>query len=213
MPRNWHYDARLIAVMGRKGRGKSFAQRHIVRSFPARWKIVYDHKGEFFRELPAHRCTTYEQCAVALDQTQSCCFDPRPMWNGNEKEEGFEDFCQKMMPVMKALDGPKLFTFDEVGLLAPDNWSKFKQHPLHEIISDGRSWEIDVCLAGQAPTDMTMRFRQQVTHWFVFNLGHPDAAESLREYGYTWEAITDLDKGEFIAYDHNTGEIFPKAKL
>jgi hypothetical protein len=211
MPRNWKYDAKLMAVVGRKGRGKSTLQRQILRDFPAQYKIVFDHKGEFCTQLPAQRCTSYAHCRKALEQTQSCVFDPRPMFKG-QIEEAFEDFCRKMFPVMQALKGPHLFVFDEVGLLAPDNWSLFKKHPLHEIVSDGRSWEIDVLLAGQAPTDMTLKFRNQVTHWFVMDLGCEEAAEPLRQYGYTWEAVKGLERGEFIAYNHNTGELHPKEK-
>lgn len=210
MPRNWKYDAKLIAVVGRKGRGKSTLARKLVRDFPSRYKIVFDHKGEFSALLPAFRCTSYDHCLAALEQTNSCVFDPRVLFPGRT-EEAFEDFCEKMFLVCQKLKGPTLFVFDEVGLLVPDNWSLFKKHPLHPIISDGRSWEIDVLLAGQAPTDMTSRFRNQVTHWFVFNLGCESSAEPLFQYGYTWEAINNLQKGQFIAYDNESGEFCKSA--
>lgn len=204
MPRNWDYDAKLMAVVGRKGRGKSTLARQIIRGFPARWKIVFDHKGEVFRKLPAWRCTRFEHIPYALEQTQSVVFDPRPLF-GSDMEEAFRVFCEKMYPTLQQLDGPKLFYFDEPGLLLPDNWSLFKKHPYHEYVSDGRSWEIDLLLSGQAPTDLTLRFRNQVTHWFVFSLGCMEAAEPLRQFGFTWENIDALEKGQYIAYDNNTG--------
>ena len=211
MPRNWKYDAKLMAVVGRKGRGKSTLSLAIMREFPAVWKIGYDHKGEMFDRLPAHRCTNYKMCLAALEQTQSCIFDPRLMF-GADVEGGFENFCGKMFPVMQQLPGSKIFYFDEPALLCPDNWSLFKKHSLHPIISDGRSWEINVLVSGQAPTDMTLKFRNQVTHWFTFSLGCEEAMEPLKQYGYRWEDVQALERFEFIAYDHNTGEIFPKQK-
>jgi hypothetical protein len=212
MARNFDYAAKLIYCVGRQGRGKSFLQRQLIREFPARWKIIFDHKGEFALKLPAQRCISYEQCALALDQTQSCVFDPRPKY-GSDHEATFHEFCKKMNPVMESLDGAKALAFDEAALLLPDNWKNFKKHPVFTSCNDGRSWGVNVIFAGQAPTDITLKFRNQITNWFVFNLGCEEAAEPLYQYGYTWDSVKALDLGEFIAYDHNAGKLFPKAKL
>src|SRR4051812_31441233 len=129
MARNFDNETDLMAVVGMKGEGKWTLTRQIVRNFPARHKIIFDHKErEYARRPPsAHVCTTFKHCAAALEQTESCVFDPTPMRKKlraagevkrNDKvcaplEAVFWDFSEKMFQVCEMLEGSKLFVFDE----------------------------------------------------------------------------------------------------
>lgn len=207
MSRNFDFDHDVIAVVGCSGQGKSTLQRMLLRDYAARYKFIYDHKAQFSALLPAFSCRTWAHCEKALEQTGSVCFDPRGIFGG-DLEGGFEAFSRWVFDKVKRLRGRKLFVWDECGDLVPNNWSLYKNHPVRAFANTGREWEINCLTAAQAPTDIPLKFRNQVNSWCVFKLGDEGCVDPLKQHGFNWPEVSALQKGQFIYYSKKTGEKF-----
>jgi hypothetical protein len=206
--RNFHGDPNVAAVVACQGHGKSTLQRMLVRAWPAHIKVIYDHKRQFQQLLPAFGCETLQQCQLALQQTRSVCFVPFRLYQENI-EEGLADFAEWFWKQQQLAGGhvKKLFVFDEAGDMIPDNYKEWKKHPVRKFTNTGREWGIDVCAAAQAPTDIPLKFRNQVNQWFVGKLGDPDCLGKLVNQGLRWEHVASLPPGHFIHLDKKTGAI------
>ena len=65
--------------------------------------------------------------------------------------------------------------------------------------------------SAQAPTDVPLKLRNQITQWYVGKLGDADCLEPLLKHGFKWgggfpvQDVSRLGKGQFIHYNKVTG--------
>jgi energy-coupling factor transporter ATP-binding protein EcfA2 len=201
MSRNHSFSSEKIAIVGRSGRGKSTFQRQLVRAWPAEFKFIFDHKGEFSALLPAHLCRTPDECDAALSQTKSVCFKPQGL-----PRDHFAEWCETVFAACQKLPGRKLFVFDECGLLVPKHPAKYEQHAIRSIAETGREWGIDMLFAAQQPTQICTELRAQVSKWVCFQLSAKAAEPLIAECEFEPSYVTRLGKGQFIAYDAESSE-------
>lgn len=220
MNRNHNYESRKIAICGRSGQGKSTYQRELIRSWPAQWKFVYDHKGEFQRYLPAKFvATNISEAEASLKQIRSVVFNPTVKLEAEcrqriiaEKIKGisprhlaFQQFIIWAWMWIQRLPGNKLLSFDENGRLVPRSGA-YVTHPLNEAMETGREWGLDVAIASQRPTHLCPDQRGQITHWALFQMPAGWTKPLIEDYEEDFSAVAKLSKGQFLAYDCDAGE-------
>lgn len=201
MSRNHDFNSEKVALVGRSGRGKSTFQRQIVRAWPAEYKFIYDHKGEFSRKLPSFLCRTPAHCDAALSQTKSVCFKPE-----GRPRDHFAEWCTTVFEACKQLPGRKLFVFDECGLLVQRHPGNYEKHPIRDIAECGREFGIDMCFAAQQPTQIATELRNQVSKWICFQLSAKASEPLVAECEFEAERLKDLRKGQFVCYDAESSE-------
>jgi hypothetical protein len=204
--RNFDGEPVIAAVVGCQGQGKSTLQRQLLRSWNASVIAIFDHKAQFERLLPAFGARSKVEMEAALAQTHSVCFVPWKLY-GEQFEDAFQDFCLWFWARQQKMSGRKLLVFDEAGDMVPEAHSLWKKHPLRKFTNTGREFGCDVLTAAQAPTDIPLKFRNQVTDWYVFKLGAVECLDPLLNKGFKWADVDALQRGQFIHYNGKTGEL------
>jgi hypothetical protein len=160
--------------------------------------------------MPMLECRTLAQCHAALRDNHAVCFNPVQLYGG-KFEEAFHDFAEWVWRVQQKLPqaGPgrrkALFTFDEAGDMIPASWTEWKRHPARNLTNTGREWGIDICCAAQAPTDLPLKFRNQINHWFIGKRGDVGCLEPMMQHGFKWEDNQRLGVGQFKHFNKKNG--------
>lgn len=204
MTRDFDFHSLKIAVVACSGMGKSTLQRNLWRALPAQDKYTFDHKGQFEKLLPSYAARTVREMGAALEQTSSVCWNPFVIY-GSKREEAFDAFCRWVLAKIQLRGRTALVTFDECGDLVPTNSNLYFSHGVREFANCGREWRTHMLTSAQAPTDVPLKLRNQITQWYVGKLGDADCLEPLLKNGFKWSDVARLGKGQFIHYNKDTG--------
>lgn len=211
MPRVFDHRARKVGIFGQSGHGKSVYQIRAAIGSDARYKFVFDHKGEFRQRAGALHCSTPEEIEAALPSGW-IVYNPHVMFPG-KLPDAFRFWCDFTWSVSYELGFTKLFVADELALLsdsqAPDE--------LCRIMEDGRSVRLDCLMTSHGPNSLHNRIRSQFTEIVSFYQRSVPALEVMeREFGFNPDHIAGprneqgereggLKPGEFIALNTETG--------
>lgn len=211
MPRVFDHHAHKAGIFGLSGHGKSVYQIRAAIGSPARFKFVFDHKGEFKVRAGALQCSTPDEIEAALPSGW-IVFNPHVMFPG-KMIDAFTFWCDFTWRLSFDLGFNKLFVADELSLLtdsqAPDE--------LCRIMEDGRSVSLDVLITSHGANTLHNRIRSQFTEIVTFRQRSQPALDVMeREFGFNQEHIGGrllddgereggLQPGEFIALNLETG--------
>jgi hypothetical protein len=200
MPRVFGHRPQKTLIVGASGFGKSQYQIRAALGASQRTKFVFDHKDEFAVLAGAEQCSTPEEIEAALE-TGWVVYNPRVMWPGR-LPEAFAWFCDFAWTVSEQIGFPKLIVADELKLLTEG------QAPVElcRVMEDGRSVALDVLFTSHNANGLHNRLREQFTEIVTFYQRSGPAVEIMeKEFGFDAVAIGNLQRGEFIAQDMETG--------
>lgn len=209
----------LTLIFGRKGSGKtSMAFRYLLNRAtpqpgnddPAACTFIFDYKLEAAERLGVTPCTTERQCYDAL-AGRLVVFYPRPMFPpvAGENFEGADCralrwFAQFVLGVSRGGTGRKVLMIDELRRFIP---SRSDMIPLEidQLFREGRIENIELVLSTQYPRDFAKTIREEVTEWICFNINEPDNLDAVRPYFPGVDVAATLARGEFVAYNRESG--------
>jgi hypothetical protein len=206
MPRDFTHRAHKVCIVGQSGHGKSVYQMRAAIGSKARYKFVFDHKGEFKERAHALQCGTPQEIEAALP-TGWVVYNPNVMYPG-KMDEAFIFFCDFAWQISEQLGFTKLFVADEVNLHT--NGSALPE--FCRIMEDGRSVGLDALITSHGVNSLHNRIRGQVNEIVTFYHNAVPALDKLwEEFGInpdhvagpmnerTGEREGGLKPGEFIA--------------
>jgi DNA helicase HerA-like ATPase len=211
----------LALVFGRKGSGKtSFVLRYLVNRMspqpandsPAACTFIFDYKLEASQRLGVKACTTERQCRDAIAD-RLVIVNPRPMFPPlpGENFQGadaraFRWFCHFVMEAGRSGPGRKVVLIDEMRRFIPSR-SDLIPLEVDQLFREGRIENIELVLSTQQPRDFAKSIREEVTEWVCFNINEPDNLDAVRPYFSGVDAVTGLQRGEFIAFNRESGAV------
>jgi DNA helicase HerA-like ATPase len=84
--------------------------------------------------------------------------------------------------------------------------SKFYRPPeLNKIARMGRAENLELLTSTQFPRDYHADIRGNVTEWVCFSSTEPAEIEAVRPYFPGVDRVAQLPKGQFIAFNRNSG--------
>lgn len=203
--------ASLILIAGRSGMGKtSFAFRYLANEAAA-CRFVFDDRQYFSRPLAcfggqsyleilqlrhARTVTELEACLAS----QWCIYNPHTMFPG-QPEKAFDFFCTWVFDVAQRGAGKKIVLVDE-----PWQWCNPSQipKPLSNLIYTGRTAGVESVFCALRPQNMHGAIKDGVTQLVCF-FSTDKALERLSEMGADADKVSALKRGQFIAYDVESG--------
>jgi hypothetical protein len=208
MIRNHDFVSKKVAIVGRSGRGKSYFQRKLILAWPADYIFGFDQKDEFKTQGGFFQCRNDSECDAALQQTGLVNYRPTYKSPAELRAE-FSKWIKKTFEVCQKLPSTsrKLIYFDEVKRLIGTNPKLFENHEICPVLETGREFGIDLLCAAQRPSHMVPDFRGQMSQWVCFQMPGgwlKPLYEDFEEEQFSH--VTALEKGEYIAYDADTGE-------
>jgi hypothetical protein len=211
----------LTLLAGRKGTGKtSMALLLLLNRMtpqpanpdPAVCTFIFDYKLEISQRLGVTPCTTERQCYEAL-ASRLVILNPRPMFPPNANENfdaadarAFRWFCSFVLDVSRRGPGRKVFFVDEMRRFVPAR-SDLIPLEVDQLFREGRIENIEMVLATQYPRDYAKTIREEVTEWILFNVNEPDNLDAVRPYFPAVDAVANLPRGEFIAFNRESGAV------
>ena len=74
-----------------------------------------------------------------------------------------------------------------------------------QLFREGRIENIELVLSTQYPRDFAKTIREEVTEWICFNINEPDNLDAVRPYFPGVDVAATLQRGEFVAYNRESG--------
>lgn len=206
--RNHDFISKKVCLCGRSGRGKSTYQRQLVNAWPADFVFIFDHKDEFKNKAGFHQCRTWAEADAALAQFRRVNFKPlAPIETPEQLRAAFREWAGVVLNVCRELPGRKLIVADEMGQLLPKAKTDFDSHPVCIMGTTGREFGIDLLCATPRPANLLPEFRGQISQWVFFQQSLGWIGPLAEELGEDFAAVKDLQVGEWIAYDADSGEM------
>jgi hypothetical protein len=205
MSRNHDFVSKKVAIVGRSGQGKSTFQRQLIRAWPADYTFGFDHKDEFQNKGGFYQCRTPEQCDAALEQTGFVNFRPT-VTREFTLRKAFSAWFETVFALCKKLPGRKLIYFDESKRTVGTNAKLFESHVLAEGMETGREWGVDFLIAAQRPSHLVPDYRGQISQWVCFQMSAGWVKPLVEDYEEDFTPVCALNKGQYIAYDADSGE-------
>lgn len=221
---DWSLDASLILAFGRQGSGKNtFVYRYLLNAVtvqdanpdPAACVFILDWKLEASRRLGIPAITTEHGFEQAL-ASRWVLFNPHPMFPGdtyvknpegkevlNDQKQALRWFCKRVFECAQRGPGKKIVYIDEPRQSGVNQF--YVPSELARIVRTGRCEHIEFISSTQYPRDFHSDIRGAVTEWVCFNTVEPDQLEAVQPYYAQVEKISTLQKGQFIAYNVNSG--------
>ena len=168
-------------------------------------RFIFDWKEvEFSRRLCQRSVTNERECELAL-ASRYVCFNPIPDW-GADLFGALDWFGSWAIKASQRAPGPKIFSVDELWKFTDAR--KEPPHSVDEIVRGiARPHGLQFLSATQHPRDYHRNIRAEVTEWICFNTVEPGDLDSVKPYFDGVEAAATLAKGEFIAYNRDSGGI------
>ena len=203
---NWHHEAYLAAIVGKKGTGKTTHLLKMIREHKAKngkkpkYICAFDPKREIALKMKWTVCTTPEQMAAAVKRGIPFAYDYREMFHASEKKEALGFFCRWCFTVFSKLNGVKLVVIDEIQSCTTTHVGGVPK-ALIEISDEGRREEIDlICVCNKGLNKLSEEIRGQITDLFVFKTTSRGSLKMLEEdfSDEEIETIRNLEKGKYL---------------
>ncbi len=215
----------VTLVFGRSESGKTtFCYRLIVNALteqpantdPAACVFIYDWKGEAERRLGVPAVNSHAGIRAAL-ASRLVIFNPHPMFPGtalirppeggekilNDYRHGARWFCDTVFNLCKSGPGRKIVYLDEL----KEFQSRFSLPPeIARLARLGRACGCQLLTSTQFPRDYHADLRGSVTEWVCFSCTEPAELDAVRAYFSGVDVAARLPKGEFVAFNRNSGE-------
>lgn len=191
----------ITLIFGQGSSGKTtFAFRYLL-NVPCACRFLFDDRGQAAARLKLPSSGTAKQCEEALP-TRWVCFNPHIMFPGDKLKDGFRWFCSWVFEASKRGPGKKVLFVDELwqwcdGLSIPGE--------LENLARTGRIEGIELVSATHSPRDYHRDLRRLVTEWVCFNTKEPADLDAVRPYYSGVDKVADLARGEFLAYNRDSG--------
>ena len=166
--------------------------------------FIFDDRGQAAKRLKLRACTTWPECELAL-RTRIVCFNPHVLYPGAALPEAFCQFCRWAFEVSKRGQGRKILFVDELW-----QWSNSRRPlppDLENVIRTGRTEGLELVSCTHSPREYHELIRSQATEFIAFNTTEPGQLDSIRPYWAGVDAAANLPRGQFIAYNRETGGI------
>ena len=199
----------IVLVFGASGSGKStFAFRYLVnrateqpaKAEPSACTFIFDWKLEAAHRLGLPVCGTAAECEAAVP-SRWVCFNPAVMFQERQKD-ALRWFCHWVFEVSRRGPGKKVLFVDEL-------WRFVDAHSLpaelEKVARMGRAEGLELLTATQHPRDYHRDLRAEVTEWVCFNTVEPGELDAVRPYFRGVDRVAGLKRGEFIAYNRESG--------
>lgn len=199
----------ITLVFGRSGSGKStFAFRYLLNratvqpanDAPSACTFIFDWKLEASQRLGLPVSGTLSQCQAALG-SRWVCFNPAVMF-AERQRDAFRWFCAWVFEVSKNGAGKKVLFADELWRFVDAQRLPVE---LERIARMGRSENLELLTATQHPRDYHRDLRAEVTEWVCFSMNEPGELDAVRPYFRGVDRVADLPRGQFIAYNRESG--------
>jgi len=208
---DWSLEPHVALVFGGQRSGKtSFALRYLL-NVEAVAVFIFDDRGQAQKRLKLRACNTARDCEEAL-ATGWVCFNPHTMFPPNAKLEitatdalrnAFAWFCDWVLKASARGPGKKVFFADEVWQFMD---ARSVPYELENIVRTGRGENLSVILATHRPSEFHRNVRALVTEWDCFHTVDENDLAAVRPYFREVDKIATMPKGQFIAYNRESGE-------
>jgi DNA helicase HerA-like ATPase len=121
---------------------------------------------------------------------------------GEDQKAAFRWFCHWAFEVSQCGPDKKVFYVDELWHFAD---AQSLPAELEKIARMGRSENLELLSSTQHPRDYHRDLRAEVTEWICFSLNEPGELDAVRPYFRGVDRVADLPRGEFIAYNRESG--------
>ena len=198
---DWSKPLVLTLVAGQGDSGKTTACFRYLLNQPAAAYFIFDDRGQAAQRLSMRHCNTQKECEAAL-ATRWVCFNPNFMFPGSKLYDGFRWFCKWALAVSQRGTGRKILFVDELW-----QWVDARSSPdeLQDVVRTGRAEELELLNATHSPSEFHISIRRLVTEWICFGMKEPRDLDAVRPYFSGVDRCRNLKKGEFIAYNRNSG--------
>lgn len=194
-----HKPTKLL-ITGKSGSGKSTYYTRFITHWPATWRFIYDHEGEFSARTGMPPATTAEGMLAHLQARRWVVYDPARMFPG-DIHAGFAFFSEWAFTLSQRLAGLKLFACDELQKLVGTAAMPWE---LACVVETGRRYQIDTAFISQQPNLIHNRLRNCLTEVATFCQVDANAIAFLADVGFREEEVRGLRPGQFICRNLNT---------
>ena len=167
---------------------------------PAACVFIFDWKLEAAQRLGLPPAGTAAQCEAAVP-TRWVVFNPNVMFQERQKD-AFRWFCQWVFEVSRRGPGKKVLFVDELWRFVD---AQNLPAELERVFRMGRSENLELLTATQHPGDYHRDLRAEVTEWVCFSTDEPGDLEKVRAYFRGVDRVAALPRGQFIAYNRESG--------
>ena len=141
------------------------------------------------------------QCEAAL-ASRWVVFNPAIMFQERQRD-AFRWFCHWVFETSKRSGGKKILYVDEMWHFADAQSLPIE---LEKIARMGRAENLEWLSSTQHPRDYHRDIRAEVTEWVCFSTDEPGELDAVRPYFRGVDRIAGMAKGNFIAYNRDSGE-------
>ena len=195
----------VTLTFGQSSSGKTTFNLAYLLNARVACRFVFDWKEvECSRRLKQRSVITEKECEAAL-ASRYVCFNPIPCF-GADLFGGLNWFASWAIKASQRAPGPKIFSVDELWKFT--DAQKAPPPAVDEIVRGiARPHGLQFLSSTQHPRDYHRSIRAEVTEWICFNTIEPGDLDAVRPYFAGVDAAAKLAKGEFIAYNRNSGGI------
>jgi hypothetical protein len=119
-------------------------------------------------------------------------------------KRAFRWFCAWVFDVARRGPGKKIFFADELAQFVENRADRLPME-LETIARQGRTENLELLSSTQFPKDYARPIRAAVTEWVCFSTDEPDDLDAVRPYFRGVDAVAGLPRGQFIAYNRESG--------
>ncbi len=194
----------VTCIFGAGESGKTtFALRYLLNSKNVSCRFVFDPDGEFAERLKLPPAATPYAMEVAV-RSGWLLFDPSELYGG-DTEAALAGFCEIALAMSAALPGRKLFVVDEV-------WRHCSPRSVPDellaVVKTGRKVSLQSVFITQEPRELNETLLAEGTEFVCFKLQGLNSLGRLADYGMPMqEALPNLVKGQFVAWNKNSGGV------
>lgn len=194
----------VTCIFGAGESGKTtFALRYLLNAKNVSCRFVFDPDGEFSARLKLTPASSPYAMEVAT-RAGWLLFDPSELYGG-DTEAALAAFCEIALSLSAALPGRKLFVVDEV-------WRHCSPRSvppeLLAVVKTGRKVSLQSVFITQEPRELNETLLAEGTEFVCFKLQGLNSLGRLADYGMPQqEALPNLSKGAFVAWNKNSGGV------
>jgi hypothetical protein len=199
---NYAGKASNTLIFGGGSTGKTtFAYRLLLNLPGVAVRFIFDEDGQAAARLRLPRAGTARQCEDAL-LSRWVCFNPYVMFRAEQLGQAFRWFCHWAFQASQRGPGIKLLFVDEQWKFCD---ARNLPAELERVVRTGRFHDLQYVSATHRPRDYHVNVRALVTEWVCFNTIEPAELDAVRPYFPGVDRVATLPRGQFIAYNRESG--------
>lgn len=198
---DWTLDPHVTLIFGAQKSGKTSAALRYLLNVEAACIFIFDDRGQAQRRLGLRASGTELECEQALC-TRWVCFNPYRMFQPAQLVDAFRWFCHWTLEVSKRGPGKKVMFADEAWQFMDARSAPIE---LENIVRTGRAEDLELLLATHRPSEYPKNVRALVTEWICFHTIDPYDLDAVRPYFAGVDRVAALPKGQFLAYNRESG--------